>query len=217
MKKLHKPQGAQKMDQSNEKNHWENIYSTSSANQLSWFQAVPETSLKIIQKLSNNKAQILDVGAGASMLVDSLLKLGYSKLGVLDISQSAIDLVKNRIGEDAKKIDFYNSDLRQFAPLHSFDIWHDRAVFHFFNDEYSKKLYVDALKKTVRKNGHIIIATFAQDGPTKCSGLDITQYDNESIRLVLGDEFKLLDHQLETHLTPKGNRQRFIYFTFERI
>lgn len=204
------------MDKNNSKNHWENIYITKSPQDVSWYQAIPEISLKLIQEVTNNRARILDIGAGASTLVDNLLELGYSKLAVLDISCTVIYLVKKRLGDQAYKIEFYNSDIRDFKPALTFDIWHDRAVFHFLLDQESKKQYINALKNSLKTSGHAIIATFAEDGPKKCSGLDIKQYNQESIRLELGDEFKLLRSVLETHLTPWGAEQRFIYFIFER-
>ncbi|OPZ23751.1 MAG: bifunctional 3-demethylubiquinone-9 3-methyltransferase/ 2-octaprenyl-6-hydroxy phenol methylase [bacterium ADurb.BinA186] len=203
------------MNQNKSEPHWENIYNLRSPKELSWFQNEPAMSLKLIKSISNNQTHIIDVGAGTSTLVDALVIDGYSNLAVLDISGTAIELVKRRLGEQANKIEWYKNDIRHFAPVYKYDVWHDRAVFHFLIDEESRKSYVTTLKKTVKKGGHLIIATFAKDGPKKCSGLDIVQYDSASIALMLGDGFKLLKTDLEMHLTPKGDKQLFNYFLFE--
>lgn len=204
------------MNKDNTKSHWEGIYTEKPPQDVSWFQQEPTISLKIIQRIGDKNARIIDVGGGASVLVDHLLKLGYSNLAVLDISGKAIEYVKKRLSDQATKIEWFEKDITEFIPLHTYDIWHDRAVFHFLIDIKSRQLYINALKNTVKSGSHVIIATFAKDGPTKCSGLDIVQYDNRSIQHELGNEFILLESQFETHITPAGREQHFIYFIFQR-
>jgi 2-polyprenyl-3-methyl-5-hydroxy-6-metoxy-1,4-benzoquinol methylase len=195
--------------------YWDNIYTKNRPDEVSWFQKEPTLSLNLIQRLSDNNASIIDIGGGASVLADCLLKLSYSNIAVLDISEMAIDHTKRRLEEHATKVEWYVKDISDFIPSHQFDIWHDRAVFHFLMDPKSRALYIKALKNTLRARGYAIIATFAQDGPKKCSGLDIVQYDGLSMQHELGDEFELLEHQFEMHLTPKGNQQHFNYFLFQ--
>jgi 2-polyprenyl-3-methyl-5-hydroxy-6-metoxy-1,4-benzoquinol methylase len=200
----------------NSQEYWDDIYTKNRPDEVSWFQKEPIISLKIIQKLRNNKAQIIDIGGGASVFTDCLLKLGYSNVAVLDISKKAIEHAKKRLAEQAVMVEWYVKDITDFIPSHSYDIWHDRAVFHFLVDPKSRGLYIKTLKNTLRAEGYAIIATFAKDGPKKCSGLNIIQYDILSIQHELGDEFSLLEHQSEIHLTPKGNEQHFNYFLFQR-
>ena len=205
-----------KMNKENTKSHWENIYTEKLPQDVSWYQQEPIISLEIIQRFGDKNARIIDVGGGESVLVDRLLKEGYSNLAVLDISGKAIEYVKKRLSDQASKIEWFEKNITEFVPLHAYDIWHDRAVFHFLTDMKSRHLYVNVLKNAVKSGSHIIIATFAKDGPKKCSGLDIVQYDNPSIQHELGDEFILLDSQFESHITPAGKEQRFIYFIFQR-
>ncbi|WP_106225063.1 class I SAM-dependent methyltransferase [Legionella pneumophila] len=204
------------MDNSNNKQHWEGIYAEKSPENVSWFQKEPTLSIKFIQKFSDNKSRIIDVGGGTSSFVDHLLGLGYSHVAVLDISGKAIEHVKKRLADEASQVEWYVNDIAQFTPSHTYDIWHDRAVFHFLIDEKSRKSYLNVLKNTIKSGGYVIIASFAKEGPQKCSGLDIVQYDTPSIQKEFGDEFILLESQPEIHLTPGGNEQRFIYFIFQR-
>lgn len=197
--------------------HWDNIYTKNSPQDVSWFQKKPAMSLNIIQRISNYKAKIIDVGGGASVLADFLLKLGYSNIAVLDISDTVILHAKKRLADKAARIEWYVKDITDFVPSHRYDIWHDRAVFHFLTDKKSRDLYVKSLKDALPPGGYAIIATFAKDGPKKCSGLAIVQYDSLSIQHELGDDFILLENQSEMHLTPKGSEQHFIYFLFQRI
>lgn len=199
------------------KQHWENVYSSKQPQEMSWFQAVPFISLTLIKSISDNQARVIDVGAGTSTLVDTLIADGYANLAVLDISGAALDLMKRRLEEKANTVEWHINDIRNFLPPHQYDVWHDRAVFHFLIDDESRRSYVATLKNTIKKGGHSVIATFAKNGPTKCSGLNIVQYDAASIELVLGDEFKLLKSELETHRTPRGHEQLFHYFLFERL
>ena len=205
------------MNSKNSKQHWNEIYTKNLPEEVSWFQKEPTISLEMIQRVGNNKSRIIDVGGGASTLAGYLLKNGYSNVGVLDISDKAIEYIKVKLANQADKIEWYVDDITNFVSPHPYDIWHDRAVFHFLTDKESRGLYVKTLKNTLNSGAHAIIATFAKNGPTKCSGLDITQYDAASMQAELGSEFLLLENQYETHKTPKGNEQHFIYFLFKRF
>ncbi|CZO60658.1 class I SAM-dependent methyltransferase [Legionella pneumophila serogroup 1] len=204
------------MDNTNSKQHWDGIYTDKSPESVSWFQKEPTLSIKLIQNFGGHQPRIIDVGGGTSSLVDHLLNLGYSQVAVLDISDRAIEYVKKRLADRATQVEWYVNDITRFTPGHAYDIWHDRAVFHFLNEEKSRKAYLNVLRNTIKPRGYVIIASFAKDGPKKCSGLDIVQYDAESIQKEFGDEFILLESQLEEHVTPAGNEQQFIYFIFQR-
>lgn len=197
------------------KNHWEKIYTDKSPQEVSWFQAEPVISLKIIQSIGKD-ARIIDVGGGASTLVDNLLKPGYASLAVLDISGKAIEIAKKRLGDKANLVEWHENDITEFTPPHTYDIWHDRAVFHFMTDKNSRNAYKESLLKSTQSGSHVIIATFAKDGPKKCSGLDTMQHDDPSIRDEFGEEFLLVESLLESHHTPSGNEQQFIYFILRR-
>lgn len=199
----------------NNQEHWNNIYTKNRPDEVSWFQKEPRVSLELIKTLGNHKASIIDVGAGASVLALNLLKLGYSNLSVLDISQKAIEHAQKQLADQAVKIQWHISDVIDFIPVHQFDIWHDRAVFHFLIEQKSRELYIKTLKNSLNDEGYAIIATFAKDGPKKCSGLDIVQYDSLSMQHELGDEFTLIKNCSEVHLTPKNNEQQFNYFLFQ--
>lgn len=197
----------------NEKKHWENVYTTKNSDAVSWFQPHANASLKLIQKLEEKlDAHIIDVGGGASTLVDDLLSLGYSNLSVLDISTSALEVAKKRLEEKADMVKWIVEDVTKLnIPKHSIDLWHDRAVFHFLNDPKQRENYVNAVLKIVKPGGHVIVSTFSLDGPEKCSGLSVQKYDAESLHDQFGAPFVLLGHQYENHKTPFGTDQSFIY------
>jgi ubiquinone/menaquinone biosynthesis C-methylase UbiE len=197
--------------------HWEQIYSTKSSTDVSWYQRYPSLSLKLIEATGIGKEQgIIDVGGGTSVLVDCLLNKGFIELAVLDISPSALEIAKTRLGTRAEKVEWIEADATEFQPPHHFDLWHDRAVFHFLVNEEDRRKYVSVVKRTLVPGGHIIIATFAIDGPNRCSGLDTVQYDMESMSAQLGDEFELLEKLDEEHLTPGNKEQKFTYFMYRR-
>ncbi len=199
------------------RSHWEQIYKAKLPTEVSWHQAYPSMSLKLIYATGIEKAQrFIDVGGGASVLVDRLLEAGFKKLAVLDISASAIEHAKARLGAKADNIEWYEADVTEFEPPHQFELWHDRAVFHFLTDEGDRERYVRVLKETLVPGGHLIIATFAIDGPKKCSGLDVIRYDVESLYSEIGDEFELLEVHGEAHITPRNVEQKFTYFRFGR-
>ena len=198
------------------KQHWDTVYTTKAADSVSWFQQNADTSLQLIQATSVAKdAAIIDVGGGASTLVDDLILNGYSNLSVLDLSSAALDVAKARIGQPADNVNWIVADITQVSfPEHQFDVWHDRAVFHFLTKPEERLAYVRTVLHAVKPNGHIIIATFAEDGPTQCSGLPVVRYSAESLQAQLGDSFLLKNHFYQIHHTPFGTTQNFIFCHF---
>jgi len=199
------------------KKHWDSVYQDKSSSDVSWYQEEPLLSLELIRgaQLSRDEP-IIDVGGGASVLVDYLCKEGFTNLAVLDISKKALSCAKHRLGDLAQDIEWYESDITQFEAPHPFSLWHDRAVFHFLTDASDRKAYIKALKQALRPGGCLIIAAFAIGGPEKCSGLDIVQYDSEKIAEELGEEFNLIEMRNELHITPANHEQKFMYFSFTR-
>lgn len=196
-----------------DKNHWENIYQTRQTDQVSWFQQHAEMSLQFIRNTGVPlDAHILDVGGGASVLVDDLLDAGYSNLSVLDISGVALQAAQARLGKSAVRVHWIEADIMQLQlPEASVDVWHDRAVFHFLTEPQDRARYVELVRHAVKPGGHVIIATFAEDGPEKCSGLDIMRYRPEELHREFGDAFTLLHSQKDVHRTPGGAEQKFTY------
>jgi len=195
------------------KKHWENIYSTKSSDSVSWFQSHVKKSLSIIQNLDVRKSSsIIDVGGGASTLVDDLLELNYYNLSVLDLSDTALKVAQLRIGKLADKVRWLEGDVTKLTlEKHSIDVWHDRAVFHFLTNESDRNSYVRAVLNAVKPGGYVIIATFAEDGPEKCSGLPVQRYSADELHSEFGSPFKLLGHEKELHKTPFGTLQSFVY------
>ena len=198
------------------KSHWEEVYSTKASNAVSWYQEHSELSLKLIDQTKLPKtASIIDVGGGASTLVDDLTKLGYSDISVLDISKAALDVAKAR--RKSEDIHWIEGDITQIdLSENRYDIWHDRAVFHFLTSSEDRQKYVALLKKTLRPNGQVIMATFSETGPEKCSGLKVRRYSAEKLQAELGKDFKLVSHYFETHKTPFNTEQNFIYCHFQK-
>ena len=198
--------------------HWNKIYTEKTPLEVSWFQNEPSISLQLIAAtgIAKNTA-IIDVGGGASRLVDHLLEAGYENVAILDISASAIEHAQSRLGKEQEKVEWFVSNITCFEPPRKFDLWHDRAVFHFLTQESDRKLYIKHLNQGLLKNGHLIIATFAIGGPEKCSGLDIVQYDEEKMSAELGDGFELQDVHHELHITPDNKEQKFIYFHYKKV
>ncbi len=202
----------------NAKDHWNRVYQTKAPDDVSWFQTEPSTSLKLIKSTGVQKNEgIIDIGGGASTLVDFLLDLGFKRLAVLDISATALAHSKERLGKRGAHVDWLEADVTEFVPRQKFSVWHDRAVFHFLTNKENRNRYVETMRRTLWPGGHIIIATFALDGPIKCSGLDVARYDAKTIADELGPEFKLIEQTDETHVTPWNTEQRFGYFRFTRI
>jgi 2-polyprenyl-3-methyl-5-hydroxy-6-metoxy-1,4-benzoquinol methylase len=193
--------------------HWDNIYRTKAPEQVSWFRRHLERSLSFIQVAAPDRtASIVDVGGGESTLVDDLLALGYRNLTVLDISQTALVLTRQRLAESAIGICWICADVTA-SPLaaNAFDVWHDRAVFHFLTSEEQRMAYVQAVQSAVRPGGHVIISTFGPEGPDKCSGLPVMRYDAEDLHGEFGTHFQLMDSSKELHETPLGTIQQFLY------
>lgn len=202
---------------SDRKHHWENVYSSKSHLEVSWFQQEPKLSLRLIADTNIvNSDAIIDIGGGASTLVDHLCEAGFVHIGVLDISGQALKQAENRLAGKACNIEWYEADVTGFEPPHQFSLWHDRAAFHFLTEKTDREKYVEVLQSTLKPGGHLIIMTFAIDGPKKCSGLDIVQYDAEKLNAELGSGFDLVESGHETHLTPAGSEQKFAYFRYRR-
>lgn len=202
---------------SERKEHWEKVYRNKSPVEVSWYQKEPTLSLSLITGISLPiDAPIIDIGGGASTLVDQLCDNGYTNISVLDLSGRALDHARQRLALKAERVHWYEEDVTCFKPPHRFLLWHDRAVFHFLTSSSDRKDYIDVLEQSLEPGGHVIIMTFAIGGPSKCSGLDIVQYDADSMSAELGKGFELMDTGYEIHLTPTGNEQKFVYFRFVR-
>lgn len=201
------------------KQHWEQIYATKASEDVSWFQEHAGLSLELIHNTGLGiNAGIIDVGGGASKLVDALAEEDYQDLTVLDISAASLDIAKQRLGSHAQSISWIVDDITNTKlPANRFDIWHDRAVFHFLTDKDDRHAYVKQVMRAVRPDGHVIIATFSDDGPEKCSGLPVVRYKPETLHATFGDNFTLVQHQKESHKTPLGNVQQFVYCHFRKI
>jgi ubiquinone/menaquinone biosynthesis C-methylase UbiE len=195
------------------KEHWENVYSTKATTSVSWFQEHAETSLSIIRSTGVAKdAAIIDVGGGASTLVDDLLSGGYENISVLDLSAVALAAAKKRISSLSSKVTWLEADVTKVdLPTHYFDVWHDRAVFHFLITPEDRAAYVSTVLRAVKPGGHVIVATFAEDGPTQCSGLPVMRYRADELHAEFGGAFTLLQHSKEVHRTPFGTDQQFVY------
>jgi ubiquinone/menaquinone biosynthesis C-methylase UbiE len=196
-----------------DKKHWDTIYETRQARQVSWFQEHAALSLQFIRNTGvTADAHILDVGGGASVLVDDLLNAGYRNLSVLDISATALHAAQARLADAAARVKWIEADITQLQlPEASVDVWHDRAVFHFLTDLLDRRRYVQTVLHAVKPGGHVIIATFAEDGPLKCSGLDIVRYRPDTLHQEFGAGFELLKSAKEVHHTPTGADQNFVY------
>jgi len=200
----------------NTKEHWESIYKTKQPNEVSWTEQKPSVSLEFINKLKIPKtAKIIDIGGGDSKLVDFLLAQGYTDISVLDISKTAIIRAKKRLGDKAKYVKWIISDILDFKPTKKYDLWHDRAAFHFLTEEDDIDKYLKTIKNAVV--GWSIIGTFSVDGPKKCSGLNIRQYDEAELKYLLEkSEFKFLESKRIDHITPNGGVQNFIFCSFSK-
>ena len=198
--------------------HWEQVYTSRPEDEVSWFQAHPEYSLSLIRATGAPRtAAIIDVGGGASRLVDALLSEGYSSLSVLDISGAALAACRARLGPRSAEVDWIEGDVtRAELPAGAYDVWHDRAVFHFLTEPGDRRRYVETVLHAVKPGGHVIIATFAEDGPDQCSGLPVMRYRPDQLQAEFGDAFTLLQHEREAHRTPAGKTQSFVYCLFRR-
>lgn len=195
------------------RDHWEQVYSTHDAASLSWFQPRAARSLDLIRRSGiARSAPIIDVGGGASTLVDDLLADGYSALTVLDLSAAALAVARTRLGAQAQSVHWLEADITRAAlPARQYALWHDRAVFHFLTEAADRQAYVQAARHALAPGGYLVIATFAEDGPAQCSGLPVRRYDARSLKAAFADDFTLVLHESEAHLTPSGNVQSFVY------
>jgi 2-polyprenyl-3-methyl-5-hydroxy-6-metoxy-1,4-benzoquinol methylase len=195
------------------KDHWEKVYSTKATDAVSWFQPHADFSVGLIKATGiSREAAIIDVGGGASTLVDDLLMIGYTNLTVLDLSAAALAAARIRLGSMAANVRWIEADITQAnLPVHQFDIWHDRAVFHFLTTSEDRAAYVQAVFHSVKPGGHVIVATFAEDGPNQCSGLPVMRYRADELHAEFGASFSLLTHKKEAHHTPSGTVQQFVY------
>jgi len=197
----------------NTKTHWEHIYDTKVSTQVSWYQEHAQVSLQFIQNTGVQiTGPIIDIGGGASTLVDDLLVAGFQNISVLDVSGAALQVARQRLGARAVDVNWIEADITQAdLPHQAYDVWHDRAVFHFLTQAADRKRYVDTVRQAVRKGGHVIVATFASDGPDHCSGLEVVRYNPEGLHDEFGNDFEVVDSTRETHHTPFGTEQKFIY------
>ena len=195
------------------KQHWEKVYETKSTDAVSWFQPHAESSLDFIHATGVGKdAAIIDVGGGASTLADDLLAEGYADLTVLDLSAAALSAARQRLGAQESKVRWIEADIVEAdLPENRYDVWHDRAVFHFLTSPEQREAYVRTVFQSVKPGGHVIVATFAEDGPEKCSGLPVMRYRPDELHGEFGEAFALLKHQKEEHRTPSGSVQQFVY------
>ena len=196
--------------------HWERAYADKGDDEVSWFQAEPKTSLALIERAGLDfDAPILDVGGGASRLVDRLVGRGQRDVRVLDIAEAPLQKARERLGDDASKVRWIRADITS-ASLEPVALWHDRAVFHFLVAPESRAAYLRVLHATLRAGGSVVLGTFALDGPERCSGLPVQRHDRASLSALLGPDFVLAEELHETHLTPAGKEQRFYYARFDR-
>jgi len=205
------------MSEFNRQAHWQNVYKEKGEYQVSWFQERPNISLELLEAVrAAPGSAIIDIGGGASRLVDALVEKGYRDVTVLDLSESAVSIAKMRLGERAAMVNWIVADVTQWQPTRSYDLWHDRAAFHFLTEAPDQAAYIDRLVKAVRPGGHAIIGTFALDGPERCSGLPVVRYDAAQLSAALTPLFALVDTRRDDHKTPWGAIQHFQFSVFRR-
>jgi len=201
----------------NRQAHWDHVYETKAVTELSWYQENPAISLDLIQATGvKQDGAIIDVGGGTSRLVDALLAQGFCDLTVLDLSPKALAAAKSRLGPKAAKVTWIAADVTRFDPEQTYDLWHDRAAFHFLTEAADRQAYAACVLRAVRPGGHVIIGTFAPDGPERCSGLPVMRHDGASIGAVLGNNFVLIESRRQDHKTPAGRTQHFQFSLYRR-
>lgn len=200
------------------KKHWENIYQTKQLHEVSWYQPTPETSLQYFEYFDVPKtAKIIDIGGGDSFLVDHLLDLGYENITVLDISSTAIERAKQRLGDRAEKVTWIVSDIVKYETAEQYDFWHDRAAFHFLTDEHEIANYIKTAHRHINTNGFLVMGTFSEQGPKKCSGIDIKQYSEITMPERFRDFFEKIACQTVEHKTPFNTVQNFVFCSFRKL
>ena len=198
--------------------HWQNVYTEKGENEVSWFQENPAPSLELIAQAGATTASaIIDIGGGASRLVDNLVERGFEDVTVLDLSEAALEAAKDRLGGRAAHVQWIVADATVWEPVKVYDVWHDRAAFHFLTDDGDRAAYLLRLERALKAGGHAIIATFALDGPERCSGLPVVRYDPVSLGQTLGRMFQLVDTRRHAHATPWGSDQSFQFSVFRRV
>lgn len=198
--------------------HWDSVYAAKGEAEVSWFQETPTPSLELLDLVGARPfSAIIDIGGGESRLVDSLLDRGFENITVLDLSAKALAATRARLGDKGKKVKWIVEDATEWRPSEAYDVWHDRAAFHFLIRQSEQASYIQRLEAALRRGGHAIIGTFALDGPDKCSGLPVARHSAESIGALLGADFALIDSRRHEHKTPWGAIQRFQFSTFRRI
>lgn len=198
--------------------HWENVYRNKAVNEVSWFQPQAASSLRLIEGCAGHDAAIIDVGGGASVLVDNLLDAGYHDLTVLDLAEAALATTRARLGARAQGVEWIAGDITAVPlPAARYDVWHDRAVFHFLTDAADRARYVAQVLRAVKPGGHVIVAAFGPGGPLQCSGLDVVRYAPDALHAEFGTAFRLERHETEVHHTPAGKDQEFVYCYCRRL
>lgn len=205
------------MSDFNRKRHWENVYATKQLNEVSWYQPKPETSLYFIEKAGlPRNAKIIDVGGGDSFLVDHLLDLGYTDLTVVDISENALERARKRLGALADSVKWVAADVLEMELEETYDLWHDRAVFHFVTGKSDIERYISRMERYIQMNGTLVLGTFSESGPLKCSGIEIKQYSESTMDNVTGDSFEKIECLSADHPTPFNTRQNFVFCSFRK-
>lgn len=200
-----------------QKSHWESVYGSKADDEVSWYEARPDLSLKLIRDaIAHGARSVIDVGGGTSRLVDALLAESLDRVAVLDLSETALERAKERLGADAERVEWICADISNVADIGRFDVWHDRALLHFLTSEESRHHYRTLLERTVNPGGSAIIATFGPQGPETCSGLDVERYDVPVLEHEIGPSFVLKGSQLVDHVTPRERHQQFLYAEFSR-
>lgn len=199
------------------KTHWEEVYRTTAAEEVGWYQTHPAMSLSLIESTRVAKfGRLIDVGGGDSTLVDHLLEHGFEHITVLDLSSAALERAKARLGERANRVTWIEGDVTDFRSSTTYDVWHDRALFHFLTEEEDRTRYLESMNRVLRPQGHVIIATFAYEGPPTCSGLPVVRYSPQFLAIAIGKNYDFVESVEQLHRTPGGHKQPFIYCRFRK-
>jgi SAM-dependent methyltransferase len=199
----------------NQKDHWERVYKKHSSTEVGWYQSYPARSLKLINDTGvGNDGSTIDIGGGTSTLSRYLLDQGYKKVTVLDVSGNALEKAKLQLGEKSNRIHWIEADVTKYSFMEQYDIWHDRAVFHFLTEAEDRKGYINSLNQALKLNGHLIISTFSPDAPPKCSRLSVVRYSPDALQNEFGNNFTMVEAFVEDHVTPSGVKQNFIFYRF---
>jgi cyclopropane fatty-acyl-phospholipid synthase-like methyltransferase len=205
------------MTANNQTAHWEHVYTAKADTEVSWYEEAPDLSLTLLREAGlTPEMTVIDIGGGASRLVDTLVEAGQKHVSVLDLSSAALATARSRLADNSQ-VEWIASDVTLWTPMRAYDLWHDRAAFHFLNSGESRNAYVRVLSQALKEGGRAVIGTFALDGPEKCSGLPVSRYDAASLQAVLGKRFRLLSTRRHQHRTPWGATQEFQFSTFEKI